>query len=130
MQSFTITPSRQQESLNEKSQVSSFNPSVKTTPPPSHIAAPTQSSTKQMTSIQPPNATTPLAQHASATNQEQEETDVPLSLAEMKLLEKKVNTKLRDSGTLVVDRNDPTSPLHSLKSFEELKLKPELLKGN
>jgi ATP-dependent RNA helicase DDX19/DBP5 len=28
-----------------------------------------------------------------------------------------------------VDRSDPNSPLCSLKSFEELKLKPNLLKG-
>jgi hypothetical protein len=43
---------------------------------------------------------------------------------------KKVNTKLRDPNTLVVDRTDPTSPLYSLKSFQELNLKPDLLKGN
>ena len=36
---------------------------------------------------------------------------------------------LRDLNRVVVDRNDPNSRLHPLKTFQELNLKPELLKG-
>ncbi|CAF5154226.1 unnamed protein product, partial [Rotaria sp. Silwood1] len=60
---------------------------------------------------------------------EQEATDLPASLADISLLEKKIHTKLVDSSALVIDRSDPTSPLYSLKSFQDLNLKPELLKG-
>ena len=73
---------------------------------------------------------TPISQPISPPNQEQEEPDARASLADDSLMAKKVNTKLRDPNNLVVDRRDPTSPLYSLKSFQELNLKPELLKGN
>jgi ATP-dependent RNA helicase DDX19/DBP5 len=74
----------------------------------------------------PPTST---SEQSSANNQEQEETDAPTSIAERSLMAKKLHTTLRDSNALVVDRSDPNSPLYSLTSFQELKLKPELLNG-
>ncbi|CAF1307022.1 unnamed protein product [Rotaria sp. Silwood1] len=70
-----------------------------------------------------------ISQRSSLLNSVQEIVDAPVPLTEKSLLEKKLNTKLRDSNGLVVVRSDSSSPLFSLKSFEELKLKPDLLKG-
>lgn len=73
---------------------------------------------------------TPTAEQSMGVNQqEEEETNVPKSMEERSLLSKKLNTTLRDLNAVVVDRNDPNSPLHPLKTFQELNLKPELLKG-
>ncbi|CAF1421038.1 unnamed protein product [Adineta ricciae] len=72
-------------------------------------------------------AQTSIAQHPQAVDQDDD--NLAASIAESSLLSKMVNTKLRDTTDVVVDRSDPTSPLYSTKSFEELKLKPELLKG-
>jgi ATP-dependent RNA helicase DDX19/DBP5 len=72
---------------------------------------------------------TPTSEQSSANNQEQEETDTPASITDRSLVAKKVNTTLRDPSALVVDRGDPNSPLYSLTSFEELQIKPDLLKG-
>ena len=73
---------------------------------------------------------TPISEQSSAIHQAEDESEVPETSANASLLAKKTNTKLRDSHALVVDRSDPTSPLYSLKSFEELNLKPDLLKGS
>jgi hypothetical protein len=72
---------------------------------------------------------TPTSEQSSGPNQDQEEVDTPASLAEISLLSKKLNTTLRDLNTFIVDRSDVNSPLHPLASFEQLNLKPELLKG-
>ena len=72
---------------------------------------------------------TPTSEQTSHIQPGEEESDAPVSSADASLLAKKTNTRLRDSQALVVDRSDPTSPLYSLKSFEDLNLKPDLLKG-
>eukprot|EP01117_Protostelium_nocturnum_P018492 TRINITY_DN7745_c0_g1_i1.p1 TRINITY_DN7745_c0_g1~~TRINITY_DN7745_c0_g1_i1.p1 ORF type:complete len:504 (-),score=187.27 TRINITY_DN7745_c0_g1_i1:154-1638(-) len=54
----------------------------------------------------------------NAESKDQEET----SAQKKELVEKK-------GAKLVVEQADPNSPLHSVKSFEELNLSPELLKG-
>lgn len=56
--------------------------------------------------------------------------DKPLSKAENSLLQKIVRKGLIESKQeLEIQRKDPTSPLYSVKTFEALHLKPELLKG-
>ena len=75
---------------------------------------------------------TPTSEQSSGANQNEEEeegTNVPRSMEERSMLSKKLNTALRDLNAGVVDRNDPNSPLHPLKTFQELNLKSELLKG-
>ena len=72
---------------------------------------------------------TPTSEQSSGNHEEPEEADTAASQANRSLAAKMTNTKLRDPTALVVDRNDPNSPLYSLTSFEELKLRPELLKG-
>ena len=79
---------------------------------------------------QSPAARTSIAQQPQAVDKDQDDDNPAVSIAESSLLSKMVNTKLRDTADVVIDRSDPTSPLYSTKSFEELKLKPELLKGN
>jgi len=51
--------------------------------------------------------------------------------AAMSLLNKKVQTELYElkNDTIEVQRKDPNSPLYSVRSFEEMHLKPEILKG-
>ncbi|KAK2851846.1 hypothetical protein Q5P01_008122 [Channa striata] len=51
-------------------------------------------------------------------------------LAEQSLLNKLIRRSLvRNRNQVEVLQRDPTSPLYSVKTFEELRLKPELLKG-
>ncbi|XP_037333557.2 ATP-dependent RNA helicase DDX19A [Pungitius pungitius] len=51
-------------------------------------------------------------------------------LAEQSLLNKMIRRSLvRNRNQVEVLQRDPTSPLYSVKSFEELRLKPELLRG-
>ena len=49
----------------------------------------------------------------------------------MSLLNKKVQTELYElkNDTIEVQRRDPNSPLYSVRTFEEMHLKPEILKG-
>lgn len=51
--------------------------------------------------------------------------------AAMSLLNKKVQTQLYElkNDTIEIQRKDPNSPLYSVRSFEEMHLKPEILKG-
>lgn len=59
-------------------------------------------------------------------NNEEEE----LSAAESSLLNKILRSRLvMSTHDIEVQRRDPNSPLHSVKSFEELRLRPELLTG-
>ncbi|XP_038579499.1 ATP-dependent RNA helicase DDX19A [Micropterus salmoides] len=53
-----------------------------------------------------------------------------VDLAEQSLLNKLIRRSLvRNRNQVEVLQRDPTSPLYSVKTFEELRLKPELLKG-
>ncbi|XP_040182291.1 ATP-dependent RNA helicase DDX25-like [Rana temporaria] len=62
--------------------------------------------------------------------QEEEDDDEFVDLAATSLLNKLIHKSLVESAQCVeVLQRDPTSPLYSVKSFEELRLKPELLKG-
>jgi len=54
--------------------------------------------------------------------------DDVLSVAEKSLLQKVIR-KSRNTNDLEIQRKDPNCPLFSVKSFEELNLKPNLLKG-
>ncbi|CAH1397144.1 unnamed protein product [Nezara viridula] len=59
-----------------------------------------------------------------------EEKEDTISKAELSLLAKISRTKLvTTKAEIEIQRQDPFSPLHSVKSFEALKLKPNLLKG-
>lgn len=64
-------------------------------------------------------------------NEETGDADEPkISAAEASLMKKILRSKLIESTHDVeVQRNDPNSPLYSVKSFEELNLNPDLLKG-
>ena len=59
-----------------------------------------------------------------------DDSDKPTSKAEASLLTKVLWTKLiPNQHDVEVIQSDPTHPLHSVKSFKELCLKPSLLKG-
>ncbi|GFS14930.1 ATP-dependent RNA helicase DDX19A-like [Elysia marginata] len=64
-------------------------------------------------------------------NDDTEDTDEQgQSKSEISLLQKLLRTRLvQAKADIEVLRKDPTSPLYSVKSFEALHLKPELLKG-
>ena len=48
----------------------------------------------------------------------------------MSLMRKVINKGLvENKNTVEIERQNPTSPLYSVKSFEELNLHPKLLKG-
>ena len=96
-------------------------------PIPSMTVVP--SSQKSGRSPNGPSATMPISQTSSGSDKADQEEDVPLTAVQQPHLQKKINTKLRDTGGYVIDRDDPNSPLFSSKSFEELKIQPELLKG-
>ncbi|KAK9515148.1 hypothetical protein VZT92_025817 [Zoarces viviparus] len=56
--------------------------------------------------------------------------DAIVDMAEQSLLNKLIRKSLvRNRNQVEVLQQDPTSPLYSVKTFEELRLKPELLKG-
>uniref|UniRef100_A0A131XF06 RNA helicase n=1 Tax=Hyalomma excavatum TaxID=257692 RepID=A0A131XF06_9ACAR len=59
-----------------------------------------------------------------------ESDEPPVPAEEVSLMQKIIRSRLVVSTNNVeVQRNDPKSPLYSIKTFEELKLRPELLKG-
>lgn len=61
---------------------------------------------------------------------EKEEEEPSIPVAEVALMKKILRSKLVESKYDVeVQRKDPNSPLYSVKAFEELNLRPELLKG-
>ncbi|XP_059474536.1 DEAD-box helicase Dbp80 [Neocloeon triangulifer] len=61
---------------------------------------------------------------------EDNQPDEAISSAEVSLLQKVIRKGLITSKyDIEVQRKDPNSPLYSVKSFEALKLRPELLKG-
>jgi ATP-dependent RNA helicase DDX19/DBP5 len=63
----------------------------------------------------------------ATSTQESKDEDAPLATLEKKL--QRVDTKGMNRGKIIVEQDDPKSPIHSTKSFEELNLKPELLQG-
>ncbi|KAG1668007.1 DEAD-box helicase Dbp80 [Nymphon striatum] len=66
-----------------------------------------------------------VEQRESGEQQEQE-----LSKADASLMKKLIHKELISiKSNIVVQRSDPNSPLYSVKSFEKLNLRPELLKG-
>ncbi|XP_012261156.1 DEAD-box helicase Dbp80 [Athalia rosae] len=72
-------------------------------------------------------ATPPLEGSESSKSDENEE---HISPAEKSLLQKIIRKGLVETTKdLEIQRRDPTSPLYSIKTFEALNLKPELLKG-
>ncbi|KAG8197387.1 hypothetical protein JTE90_013510 [Oedothorax gibbosus] len=59
-----------------------------------------------------------------------DEEDENIDAAELSLMQKIVRTHLvNTTADITVQHKDPNSPLYSVKSFEELNLRPELLKG-
>ncbi|KAG8197389.1 hypothetical protein JTE90_013511 [Oedothorax gibbosus] len=59
-----------------------------------------------------------------------DEEDDNIDAAELSLMQKIVRTHLvNTTADITVQHKDPNSPLYSVKSFEELNLRPELLKG-
>lgn len=71
------------------------------------------------------------AASSSGSNQRSEtDPDDIITVAEKSYMQKIIRTKLINSKyDLEVKRKDPSSPLYSVKSFEALHLKPELLRG-
>lgn len=58
------------------------------------------------------------------------ENEEPLTAAEKSLLQKVIrNGLIQNKYDIEVQRKDPNSPLYSVKSFEALNLRPEILKG-
>lgn len=63
---------------------------------------------------------------ASGSNEESEE----ITPAERSVLQKIIRKGLvENKNDLEIQRKDPKSPLYHVKTFEELHLKPELLRG-
>uniref|UniRef100_A0A8C5E9L9 RNA helicase n=1 Tax=Gouania willdenowi TaxID=441366 RepID=A0A8C5E9L9_GOUWI len=63
-------------------------------------------------------------------SQESEDAGTKPDLAQQSLLNKLIRrTLVENRNQVVVLQADPTSPLYSVKSFEELRLKPDLLRG-
>merc|ERR1712038_942864 len=60
----------------------------------------------------------------------QAEEDPLITAAERSLLQKVIRKSLvENKNDLEIQRKDPNCPLYSVKSFEELNLQPNLLKG-
>ena len=75
------------------------------------------------------NISSTIYDNPSRSSQESEAPDDQISPADISLTNKMTRTKLFEPDKVIVDRSDPSSPLYSLKSFEEMNLKPDLLKG-
>lgn len=71
-----------------------------------------------------------MGRNGSEKDNEEEEEDTAQSLAEISLMRKVIHKGLvENKNTVEVERQNPQSPLFSVKSFEELNLHPKLLKG-
>ena len=69
------------------------------------------------------DVTTGVGAMSVSDSTQEEAGDVETSKAEASLLTKILRTKLVDNqNDVMVQQNDPTSPLYSAKSFEELRL--------
>ncbi|VDL27316.1 unnamed protein product [Hymenolepis diminuta] len=64
-------------------------------------------------------------------SEEKEDTDNEISKAEKSYINKLLNTKLVETQACDIEmlREDPSNPLHSAKTFQDLNLNPQLLKG-
>ncbi|XP_014670707.1 PREDICTED: ATP-dependent RNA helicase DDX19B-like isoform X2 [Priapulus caudatus] len=63
-------------------------------------------------------------------NTSNQDDDKPMTAEERSYLQKLLRSKLvQTKNDIEIQRKDPNSPLYSIKSFEELNLRPELLKG-
>lgn len=68
--------------------------------------------------------------NGSEAGDETKEEDKALTLAEISLMRKVIHKGLvENKNTVEIERQNPHSPLFSVKSFEELNLHPKLLKG-
>ena len=113
-------------------------PTAATTSPPrfSFGNSPQKNTSSEPKNVPPPttkisdSSTSVAEQPAAIKNQEQDDAETPDTMAQQSLILKKINSTLRDPKALVVDREDPNSPLYAMSSFEELPLKPDLLKGS
>ena len=55
---------------------------------------------------------------------------IEVAAADASLLQKMLRSRLAENeATIEIERKNPDSPLYSVKRFEDLNLKPELLKG-
>ncbi|XP_030842392.1 ATP-dependent RNA helicase DDX19A [Strongylocentrotus purpuratus] len=104
-------------------------------PPPAYPAAPSPAATPAATpaasQAQSATAPAPAAAPASAAGGVEKEDDAK-EAADASLLNKALHSRLiqhTSTSQLEVQQKDPNSPLHSVKSFEELRLKQALLKG-
>ncbi|CAF1638800.1 unnamed protein product [Adineta ricciae] len=130
--SSNVNPSTSNSQAQQPTPSFVFTPSAQKQDTSNNQKSPTQQTTQYNMPTgykQGPVAQTCIAQQPQAVDQDQDDDNPAVSIAESSFLSKMVNTKLRDTTDVVIDRSDPTSPLYSTKSFEELKLKPELLKG-
>lgn len=97
-------------------------------------AATTAEVIKKTAEVKTPESTKPDDQPASNVQTsgptEEQSDDKEATLAEASLLRKILRSKLvQSTQDIEVQRKDPNSPLYSVKSFEALNLRPELLKG-
>jgi len=78
-----------------------------------------------------PSTTTPAAPADDWDDEREAAPEKVPDSAAMSLLNKKVQTQLYElkNDTIEIQRKDPNSPLYSVRSFEEMHLKPEILKG-
>ena len=72
----------------------------------------------------------PTSPRPTSVGKEGENAENLLAAAERSLLQKVIRKGLvENKNDLEIQRKDPKSPLYSVKSFEALNLKPQLLKG-
>lgn len=70
------------------------------------------------------------AEASKKTTTKEDEGERELSAAEKSLLQKQIRDQLVTvNQKLEIQQKDPSSPLYSVKSFDELNLRPEILKG-
>lgn len=82
------------------------------------------------TDITPPNDSEATPSKNIGGGEPSDEEDKPVSAAERSLLQKIIRKGLvENKNDIEIQRKDPTSPLYSVKSFEALHLKANLLKG-
>ncbi|KAF8764327.1 ATP-dependent RNA helicase DDX19B like protein [Argiope bruennichi] len=79
------------------------------------------------TPIPPP---VPASLYAPQQGQDDDDDEPEPNPADISLMQKLVRTHLVETtADLEIQKKDPNSPLYSVKSFEDLNLRPELLKG-
>ncbi|GBN33455.1 ATP-dependent RNA helicase DDX19A [Araneus ventricosus] len=72
----------------------------------------------------------PASEYAPQQGQDEDDDEPEPNPADISLMQKLVRTHLVETtADLEIQKKDPNSPLYSVKSFEDLNLRPELLKG-